>query len=177
MMAEREPITGKEITDALTALGRAVTDRHRDTENLAVVGIANGGIGLGTWLARHLETALNREVPFGVVDITFHRDDIGRQPITKISLPTELDFSIDDAVVLLVDDVLFSGRTARAAINECFDQGRPAVIELLVMFDRQCTRLPIRPDFAGFTRALPEEARVRLELDPDHPEEARILFE
>lgn len=175
--AVSESISGPALTETLESLTRAVVERHRDSPNLVLVSIANGGIALGSWLKQALESRLGRELPAGVVDITFHRDDIGLQPISKISLPTALEFSIDDTIVLLIDDVLHTGRTVRAAINELFDQGRPSAIELLVMVDRLSQRLPIRPTFAGVTRPVPEDQRVRLKLDPARPEQASIFFE
>ena len=170
-------ISGPELLQAMNNLVDAVLAVHEDPSNLVLVSIANGGISLGQWLQAELTSHYKQSIPSGVVDITFHRDDIGLQPISKISLPTALEFSIDDATVLLVDDVLDSGRTARAAINELFDQGRPASIELLVMFDKMNHLLPIRPDFVGFSRKDPSAHRVRLDLDPNQPEQAKIFFE
>ncbi len=150
--------------------------RYREDDTLALVGIANGGIDLARRLAAGLETALGREVPCGIVDISFHRDDIGKRPITKISMPTELPFAVDDRTVLLVDDVFFSGRTVRAALNELFDQGRPQSIQFAVLFDRGHHRLPLRPDFAGFTEAIEPERKVRVALDNDDPARDRITI-
>ena len=154
----------------------AMLRRHSDTDSLVVVSIANGGIQLGECIARQLSRATGRDIPTGVVDITFHRDDIGLQPISKISLPTELPFSIDDTSVILVDDVLYSGRTVRAAINELFDQGRPSCIELAVLFHRDETRLPIQPDYFGFRRKIDSAKTVSLELQPEDPGTAQLVI-
>lgn len=167
-------IAAPRISAAVEELAEQVVSRHRETDQLAVVGIANGGIRLAGHLARLLEASLGRSIPSGVVDITFHRDDIGLQPITKISLPTALPFSIDDAHVLLVDDVLHTGRTVRAALNELFDQGRPSAIELLVFYHRLDTRLPIQPDYCAFKNKVDPERKVLLHLEADTLDHASL---
>jgi pyrimidine operon attenuation protein/uracil phosphoribosyltransferase len=115
----------------------------------------------------------------GVVDIAFHRDDIGQRPIPLTSASTDLPFAIDEATIILADDVYFSGRTARAALNEIFDQGRPAQIELAVLCERSGRRLPIVPDHVGFVLETTPEQRVEVKLDFDHPvqDTVRVLGE
>lgn len=169
-------ITSEHIAEAVDAMIQDILKKHRDNPEVVVVGIANGGIQLGTHIAQALTGHWGREVPFGVVDITFHRDDIGLQPISKISLPTELPFSIDDTTVILVDDVLYSGRTARAALNELFDQGRPAAIELCVLVHREATRLPIQPDYYGFRQKVDPDRKVTLDLEPGNLQSAQLTI-
>ncbi len=176
-MDDPAAISAKKILEAVDGIIDAIADNHRQTASLSVVGIANGGIGLGRHIATCLGAILDREVPYGTVDITFHRDDIGHQPITKISFPTELPFSVDDQTVILVDDVLFTGRTARAAINELFDQGRPAAIDLAVLVDRRQVLLPIAATYSGFTLSIPEDQIIQLTLDPEHLEDAELTVE
>jgi len=173
-MPTQTEIPSHQIREAIENLAESVTEKRGDREDLVIVGIANGGINLGIHLARLIEEKLEKSIPSGIVDITFHRDDIGLQPISKISLPTELPFSIDDAHVILVDDVLFTGRTVRAAINELFDQGRPEAIELLVLYHRLDTRLPIQPDYCAFKNKIPPDRRVHLELEPDTIDSASL---
>ncbi len=175
-MSNPSEYSGPAIAEAIDAMVAAMLKRHSDTDSLVVVSIANGGIQLGERIAAQLSQSTGREIPTGVGDITFHRDDIGLQPISKISLPTELPFSIDDTTVILVDDVLYSGRTVRAAINELFDQGRPSRIELAVLFHREDTRLPIQPDYFGFRRKIDPAKTVSLEMDPDDPNTAQLLI-
>ncbi len=112
------------IDSIANSIANSIADKHRDHKELVIVGIANGGIPFSINLARALEKNLGHPVPCGSVDISFHRDDIGHKPITSIDNPTVLPVNIEDATVILADDVLFSGRTARAALNEIFDQGR-----------------------------------------------------
>lgn len=173
-MSASQEISAESIREAIEALADDVVSHHPGGDDLVLVGIANGGINLCLHLARMLEERLERTIPSGLVDITFHRDDIGLQPISKISLPTELPFSIDDQHVLLVDDVLHTGRTVRAALNELFDQGRPSSIELLVLYHRMETRLPIQPDYCAFKNRVDPASKVRLHLDADRLDNASL---
>ena len=111
-----------------------------------LLGIANGGIPLARRLGARL--GIKR---VGDLDISFHRDDIGKHPIPKEFTPTLLPGDVNGATVLLVDDVLFTGRTVKAALDELFDHGRPATVELAVLVDRGSRRLPVVADFAGTT--------------------------
>lgn len=147
-----------------------------DPSQMRIVGIANGGISLAKRVADQLAERFERPMDWGVVDITFHRDDISMRPITKISLPTELEFPIDDATVLLVDDVLHSGRTVRAAINELFDQGRPATIALFALANRSGRRLPIEARYSGRFAELDNASGIRVSLDNAHPERDHITY-
>jgi len=127
-----------------------------------VLGIANGGIPL----ARRLGARLGiRRV--GDLDISFHRDDIGKHPIPKEFTPTLLPGDVNGASVLLVDDVLFSGRTVKAALDELFDHGRPGRVELAVLVDRGSRTLPIVADFSGTTIAAGENEDVIVTLGDD----------
>jgi pyrimidine operon attenuation protein/uracil phosphoribosyltransferase len=143
--------------------------RHRTTSNLAVVGIANGGVTLARKLVQLLGLRLFRSVHLGVVNIAFHRDDLGQKPIPLNSAATDLPFDVDEATVILADDVYFSGRTARAAVNELFDQGRPARVELAILSDRGHRILPIVPDYTGFTLETTPTQRVEVHLDFEYP--------
>src|SRR5690606_12099684 len=127
------------VAQAIEAMVRQIAERHSGTENLAIIGIANGGIRLARRLASQL-SELGLDASAGSLNAQFHRDDIGHQPIPKAFMRTDIPFSIDGATVILVDDVLFSGRTTRAAISELFDHGRPARVELAVMCKREGRR-------------------------------------
>lgn len=164
-------LSGATIAQAIDALVDKLATTHRECKNLVVAGIANGGIALAHCITAKLSAKLGREIPCGTVNITFQRDDIGQKPIPKITEPTELPFDIRNTTLLLVDDVLFTGRTARAALNEIFDQGRPSRVELVILFDRGNRRLPIQPDHVAFTQTLDAKANVRVTIDckqPDH---------
>lgn len=168
-MKEVKRIESSEISNAIGRIVDNITESHSDTENLVVVGIANGGIAFGKVLARRLSEKLGRDVAFGVANILFHRDDIGRKPIPKAADRTDLPLNIEDATVVLADDVLFSGRSARAAINEIFDQGRPACVELAILCDRGHRRLPIKANYLGFKEKTTPEQLVEVNMNADDP--------
>jgi len=143
-VAPPKTIGFREVHAAIERLAAAIQAKHRHTKDFLVLGIANGGIPV----ARRLCTALGIK-RVGDLDISFHRDDIGKHPIPKEFTPTLLPADVDGASVLLVDDVLFTGRTIRAALNALGEYGRAQAVQLAVMVDRGHRELPIRPDFVG----------------------------
>jgi pyrimidine operon attenuation protein/uracil phosphoribosyltransferase len=158
----------REVHAAIERLASAIEARHRRCEGLLLLGIANGGIPL----ARRLGARLGiRRV--GDLDISFHRDDIGSHPIPKEFTPTLLPGDVNGATVLLVDDVLFTGRTVKAALDELFDHGRPSTVELAVLVDRASRRLPVVADFVGTTIAAAPDENVLVCLGDD-PSKDRI---
>jgi len=162
-MAPPKTIGSREVHAAMERLAAAIEARHRRKGSLLVLGIANGGIPVARRLCARL--GMKR---VGELDISFHRDDIGRHPIPKEFTPTLLPGDINGADVLLVDDVLFTGRTVKAALDELFDHGRPASVELAVLVDRGCRRLPVSADFTGTTvsAAVDEDVVVSLSENP-----------
>ncbi|HXN35624.1 MAG TPA: bifunctional pyr operon transcriptional regulator/uracil phosphoribosyltransferase PyrR [Opitutaceae bacterium] len=167
-MAPPKTIGSREVHAAIGRLAAAIGARHPDTKGLLVLGIANGGIPL----ARRLCSILGIK-RVGELDISFHRDDLGKHPIPKEFATTLLPGDVDGAVVLLVDDVLFTGRTVKAALDELFDHGRPATVELAVLVDRGCRRLPVAADFSGTTLAAGADEDVLVTLG-DNPAHDRI---
>ena len=162
-MAAPKSIGAAEIEQAIQRLGAAIRHRHPKTPPV-LLGIANGGIILARRLA-----ALRPGTPCGVIDISFHRDDIGRHPIPKEFAPTHIPGDVGGATVVLVDDVLHSGRTVKAALDELFDHGRPAAVELAILVDRGGRRLPVAADYCGLTLAAADGERVVVVLDPENP--------
>ncbi|MGA8009196.1 MAG: bifunctional pyr operon transcriptional regulator/uracil phosphoribosyltransferase PyrR [Thiomonas sp.] len=138
-----------------------------------LIGIYSGG----AWLAQRLHADLQLEQPYGVVSSTFHRDDFATRGLHPSANRTALPFSIADRAVLLVDDVLHTGRTTRAAINELFDFGRPARIDLAVLVDRGGRELPICPQITAATLALPDSVSLALLRDEDVAEGIRFRFD
>ncbi len=125
-----------------------------------LVGITTGG----AWLAERLQRDLSRQVPFGIVSSSLHRDDFSKRGMAE-SLATKLPFEVEGAVIWLIDDVLFTGRTIRAVVNELFDYGRPKAIHLAVLVDRVGRELPIQADVAVTHVTLPAEQTLRLKKD------------
>lgn len=158
------------VSRSLTRIAHEILERNRSVDGLALVGIRARGVPLAARLAASLKTLTGVDVPTGALDITLYRDDlmrhaVGPQPVLR---RTEIPFSIDDRVILLVDDVLYTGRTIRAALDALIDFGRPRAIQLVALIDRGHRELPIRADYVG--RNIPtaphESVQVRLaELD------------
>ncbi|MCE2513898.1 MAG: bifunctional pyr operon transcriptional regulator/uracil phosphoribosyltransferase PyrR [Acidobacteria bacterium] len=158
------------IARTLVRIAHEVVERNRGAADIALVGIRTRGVPLAQRIARHLAEIDGRDVPTGSLDITLYRDDLMRHPVgpQPVLRRTEIPFSIDDRRILLVDDVLYSGRTIRAALDALIDFGRPRSIQLIVLVDRGHRELPIKADYVG--RNLPtsvrESVRVRLvEID------------
>jgi pyrimidine operon attenuation protein/uracil phosphoribosyltransferase len=160
----------------LLRMAHEIVERQDDLERTVLVGVRSRGVPLAQRLALLLEQASGTRVPVGALDITLYRDDVhtlAAQPILKA---TEIPFSIDGRTVLLTDDVLFTGRTVRAALDELIDFGRPARIELAVLVDRGHRELPIRADYVGLSvsTARAEVVQVRL-LEQDGEDRVALL--
>ncbi len=169
-MATFQTIGAPEIHAAITQLATAISARHLTSKKLLLLGIANGGVELARRVAAALSTAHPQlSTATGTVDISFHRDDIGRHPIPKEFAPTHIPADVHGATIILIDDVLFSGRTVKAALDELFDHGRPAKVELAVLVDRGGRLMPVAADYTGlFITAFPEE-KVIVTLDSASP--------
>jgi pyrimidine operon attenuation protein/uracil phosphoribosyltransferase len=150
----------------LTRIAHEIVERNRGVESLALVGVRTRGVPIAARLAARLREISGRDVPVGALDITLYRDDlmlnaVGPQPLVR---STDIPFSIDDRIIVLVDDVLYTGRTVRAALDELIDFGRPRAIQLVVIVDRGHRELPIKADYVG--KNLPtsrgESVSVRL---------------
>jgi pyrimidine operon attenuation protein/uracil phosphoribosyltransferase len=152
---------------SLTRIAHEIVERNRGLERLALVGVRTRGVPLARRLAQRLQEITGQEVPTGALDITLYRDDlmhnpVGPQPLVR---STQIPFSIDNRVIVLVDDVLYTGRTVRAALDELIDFGRPKSIQLVVMIDRGHRELPIKADYVGknVPTSRSESVAVRLE--------------
>ena len=157
-------LSASEIGQTLDRMAEEILAGHRNLDNLVVVGIRTGGAFLAQRLADRMNRRVAKTFPVGVLDITLYRDDWTRINHKPLVGKTELPGSIDDQEVLLVDDVLFTGRTIRAALDALMDYGRPSRIELAVLVDRGGRELPIRPDFVGLILNLPAAQRVNVYL-------------
>lgn len=167
-MAENKNIKvvmDKEVIDrCLTRIAYEILEKNKGTGNLALVGIRTGGVYLAERLKKKISNIEGEDVPLGVLDITLYRDDISISK-KKLSLgKTQIPFSLDGKKVVLVDDVLFTGRTIRAAMDALIDFGRPKMIQLAVLIDRGHRELPIRADFVGknLPSSLWEDVAVHL---------------
>ncbi len=155
------------VSRTLTRIAHEIVERNRGVEELALVGIRTRGVTLARRLAHRLVEITGESVPTGALDITLYRDDLMRSPVGPQPLirKTEIPFSIDDRKILLVDDVLYTGRTVRAALDALIDFGRPKAIQLVVLVDRGHRELPIKADYVGknLPTSLKESVQVRLQ--------------
>jgi pyrimidine operon attenuation protein/uracil phosphoribosyltransferase len=165
---ERVVLRERDVQRALTRLAHEVAERNPGGRPVALVGVHRRGAFLARRLKDLLEELLDADVPLGDLDIGFYRDDISSRPDTPVVHASHIDFDVTGRTVVIVDDVLFTGRTARAAIEALFDYGRPERVQLAVLADRGHRELPIRPDYVGknLPTARAEHVHVRVrELD------------
>jgi len=155
------------IRRALTRISHEILEKNKGTEGLVLLGIPTGGDYLAVELASIIAGIEGGEIPFGILDITLYRDDLSHKTIRPLR-KTDLPFSPNDRRVVLVDEVLFTGRTIRAAMDAVMDLGRPKSIQLAVLVDRGHRELPIRPDYVGRNVPTSREEEVHVEFDADH---------
>ena len=166
------------IGRSLARIAHEILERNRGVEELALVGIRTRGVPIAKRLAKAIHEINGHEVPTGALDITLYRDDlmrtaVGAQPVIR---KTEIPFSIDDKRILLVDDVLYTGRTIRAALDALIEFGRPRVIQLVVLVDRGHRELPIKADYVGKNLPTSRAQSVQVHLmEVDGRDEVEIL--
>jgi pyrimidine operon attenuation protein/uracil phosphoribosyltransferase len=154
----------EDIRRTLVRIAHEIVEKN-PAGTVALVGIHRRGAVLATRLHALMSELQGPEVPLGYVDISFYRDDLAIRPSAPIVHATQLDFPIDGRTIVIVDDVLFTGRTVRAAIDEIFDYGRPARVQLAVLVDRGHRELPIRPDYVGKNLPTSQEQHVNVRVE------------
>ncbi|MBC8283503.1 MAG: bifunctional pyr operon transcriptional regulator/uracil phosphoribosyltransferase PyrR [Nitrospinae bacterium] len=167
----------KEIARAISRISHEILERNKGAENIALIGIRTRGVTLSYRLQQKINSIENTDVATGALDITLYRDDLGaglQKPELK---KTEIAFGLEGKHVILCDDVLFTGRTIRAAIDALMDFGRPASVQLAVLIDRGHRELPIRPDYVGKNIPTPKTKRVHVHLKEVDDEDKVIIQE
>ncbi len=164
-----------EIARAVTRIAHEILERNRGTQEIALVGIRTGGVHLAHRLARRILDIERAQVPIGELDITLYRDDLAGRKDQPVLRKTTVPFNITDLKVILVDDVLFTGRTIRAAMDGLIDLGRPAEIQLAVLVDRGHRQLPIKATYVGKNLPTSREEIVRVLLE-EEGEEDRVVI-
>ena len=171
----RTVLDAAEITRALTRVAHEIVERAKGADDLVLLGIPTRGVVLAQRVAERIRAIEDREVPVGALDITMYRDDLRRAPARAL-LPTEIPpGGIDDKVVVLVDDVLYSGRTIRAALDALNDIGRPRAVQLAVLVDRGHRELPIRADHVGKNVPTSRDEVVKVMVDEIDGEDSVLI--
>lgn len=163
MSTSKQVLGPDDVRRATTRMAHEIIERNRGLDDLLVIGLQRGGV----WLAERLGAEIariERSVPVGSVDASLHRDDIGLRPVSPGAV-SDIPAGLDGSVVVLVDDVLYTGRTVRAALDAIGEYGRPRAVQLAVMVDRGHRELPIRPDVVG--KNLPTSLQEEVEVGPE----------
>ncbi len=174
-MTDRTIMVDRDIDRSLDRISLEIVERNHGVADLSIIGIHTGGVFLAQRIKRKIEERENIVLPSGNVDITLYRDDwslISQNPIVKKS---DIGFLLEDKRVVLVDDVIFTGRTIRAAMDAIMDYGRPLCIQLAVLIDRGGRELPIQPDYVGMAVGVEPNERVDVLLDEKENRDAVIL--
>jgi pyrimidine operon attenuation protein / uracil phosphoribosyltransferase len=162
---------------ALSRMAAEVVERKQVRDNLAIIGIRRRGVPLGRKLTEKIQKILNRPVPFGILDITLYRDDLTTVATSPILKESKIDFDVNGQSIILVDDVLYTGRTIRAALDALIDFGRPARVEVAVLIDRGHRELPIHAEYIGKVVPTSEREIVEVKVMEEDGAEKVLLVE
>ena len=157
-------LDAKTIQRALVRIAHEIVEKNKGAENMAVIGIQNRGAYLAERLAKLIEQIEGVEIPLGLMDITLYRDDVQTKLDQPLVQKTDILFDVVDKTIILVDDVLYTGRTVRAALDQIIDFGRPRSIQFAVLIDRGHRELPIRADYVGKNIPTAKDDRVKLKI-------------
>lgn len=149
MIDKAEIMDESAMMRAVTRIAHEIIEKNKGVDNVHLLGIQRRGVPLAKLIAAKIKEVENKEVPVGILDITFYRDDLSMLAEHPVINGTEINFPVHDKIIVLVDDVLYTGRTARSAIDAVMDIGRPKMIQLAILIDRGHRELPIRADYVG----------------------------
>ena len=164
------------IRRALTRIAHEIVEKNKGTDNLVIIGIRTRGVPLAKRLAEKIKDFEGVEIPVGILDITLYRDDLSMVAQQPIVHKTEIPFDINDKEVILVDDVLYTGRTVRAALDALIDLGRPHAIQLAIVVDRGHRELPIRADYVGKNLPTSKDEVVNVNLKEIDAQDSILLM-
>ncbi|MCL4457573.1 MAG: bifunctional pyr operon transcriptional regulator/uracil phosphoribosyltransferase PyrR [Nitrospirae bacterium] len=171
----KELLNKKDIDRVLSRIAHEIIEKNKGTENICLVGIQRGGVHLAKRLSAKIGAIEQVEMPVGSLDISLYRDDIGMRKEQPVVRRTDIPCDIADKKIILVDDVLFTGRSIRAAMDALMDFGRPAEIQLAVLIDRGHRELPIRADYVGKNIPTSMSESIEAQLEEDGLEDRIIL--
>ncbi|MGH9685059.1 MAG: bifunctional pyr operon transcriptional regulator/uracil phosphoribosyltransferase PyrR [Candidatus Acidiferrales bacterium] len=177
VVEKRELLSAEEIGRTLQRLAHEIVEKSGGTKNLALIGIRRRGAPLSERIAKIVRTFSGVEIPVGTLDITLYRDDLSTVASQPVVQSTEIEFPVDDRDLVLVDDVLYTGRTVRAAMNGLFDLGRPRRVRLCVLIDRGHRELPIEAAFIGRSVETSDSEIVEVRLQEIDSEERVVLVD
>ena len=166
-----------EMNRAITRIAHEILEKNKGTRDLALVGIRTRGVVLANRLREKIKEIEKTTIEMGILDITLYRDDLATTKDAPILRDTDIPFPIDDKKVVLCDDVLFTGRTIRAAIDALVDFGRPAQVQLAVLIDRGHRELPFRPDYVGKNIPTSKNMRVKVQMTEEDQEDQVIVID
>jgi len=170
-------LDGPGISRALTRIAHEVLERNKGTDGVVLVGLRSRGIELARRLSRKIKEIEGVEVPVGALDVTLYRDDLGKVGVQPVVRKTEIPFTVDQKKVVLVDDVLYTGRTIRAAMDSLMDLGRPRLIQLAVLVDRGHRELPVRADYVGKNVPTSQQEQVQVLLEEEDGVDRVVILE
>jgi pyrimidine operon attenuation protein/uracil phosphoribosyltransferase len=170
-------MSASEIDRTLVRLAHEILEKTTDLDKLAFIGVRRRGVPLAQRLAKKIESLENRTIPVGILDINLYRDDLTTVDVKPVVSATEIPFSIQDKDIILMDDVLYTGRTTRAALDALFDHGRPARVRLLVLIDRGHRELPIEARFVGRVLQTTDDEIVEVKFQEIDGMEKVLLVE
>ncbi|MBU1147518.1 MAG: bifunctional pyr operon transcriptional regulator/uracil phosphoribosyltransferase PyrR [Candidatus Omnitrophica bacterium] len=174
-MARKNVLTKEEIDRAVTRMGHEILERNKGSEGLAIIGVRTRGYVLAERIAQVINRINGVSLPVGALDITLYRDDLSLVSEQPIMHKTEIDFDIEGKTVILVDDVLYTGRTIRCALDALVDFGRPKTIQLAILVDRGHRELPIRADYVGKNLPTSQNELVQLNLEEIDKEDSVFI--
>ena len=180
-MSERrekaQVLDGAGMARAITRIAHEIVERNKGVAEVVLIGLRSRGVELAQRIAARLEEIEGVKVPVGALDITLYRDDFGRAANQPLLRRTEIPFAIDDKKVVLVDDVLFTGRTTRAALDGLMDLGRPRLVQLAVLVDRGHRELPIRADYVGKNLPTSHQEAVQVLMVEEDGVDKVVIYE
>jgi pyrimidine operon attenuation protein/uracil phosphoribosyltransferase len=170
-------MNAEEMNRAITRIAHEILEKNKGTQDLALIGIRTRGVVLANRLRDKIKEIEKTTIDMGILDITLYRDDLATSKDTPVLQDTDISFPIDGKKVVICDDVLFTGRTIRAAIDALVDFGRPAQVQLAVLIDRGHRELPFRPDYVGKNIPTSKEMRVKVQMTEEDQQDQVIVIE
>jgi len=175
-MKEKTILSSKDLERKTTRIVHEILEDNNDINDIAIVGIKTRGEYLGRRITEKLNSIENKNIPFGTLDITLYRDDLRNNLILPELKETDIPFNVENKTIILVDDVLFTGRTIRAAIDAVMDFGRPAIIKLAVLIDRGLRELPIQADYIGLSIETASTQKIKVFLKEKDKKDKVVLL-